>query len=43
MEDGWILARAIEHSRPLSASTGAAIGKALLTFDSIRSPYYLRM
>jgi salicylate hydroxylase len=39
LEDGWILARAIEfaqaHERPLC--------EALEMFDEIRSPYYLRM
>jgi len=39
LEDGWILARAIEYTqareRPLS--------EALEIFDEIRSPYYLRM
>lgn len=39
LEDGWILARAIEyaqaHERPLH--------EALEIFDEIRSPYYLRM
>jgi salicylate hydroxylase len=39
LEDGWILARAIEytraHERPLR--------EALEIFDEIRSPYYLRM
>ena len=39
LEDGWILARAIEltraRERPLS--------EALEIFDEIRSPYYVRM
>ncbi|KAI1611374.1 salicylate hydroxylase [Exophiala viscosa] len=39
LEDGWILARAIEYAR----STSAPLEKALEVFDQIRSPYYLRM
>ena len=39
LEDGWILARAFEHSQ----SGPEPIKKALDIFDSIRSPYYLRM
>ncbi|EHY57823.1 hypothetical protein ABEF92_004299 [Exophiala dermatitidis] len=39
LEDGWILARAIEHAR----STGQPLAAALEIFDAIRSPYYLRM
>ncbi|KAJ5088915.1 hypothetical protein N7456_012531 [Penicillium angulare] len=39
MEDGWILARALEHVR-LSASP---IQHALDIFDQIRNPYYQRM
>lgn len=39
MEDSWILARAIEHSR---LSTGA-LAEALRIFDSIRAPYYQAM
>lgn len=39
LEDGWILARAIEHAR----STGQPLATALEIFDAIRSPYYLRM
>ncbi|KAG4439333.1 hypothetical protein IFR05_005208 [Cadophora sp. M221] len=38
LQDGWILARAIEHTR----STGG-VAAALEIFDAIRSPYYLRM
>ncbi|KAH7330486.1 salicylate hydroxylase [Rhexocercosporidium sp. MPI-PUGE-AT-0058] len=38
LQDSWILARAIEHTR----STGG-LSAALEIFDSIRSPYYLRM
>ncbi|EPE34775.1 FAD/NAD(P)-binding protein [Glarea lozoyensis ATCC 20868] len=39
MEDGWILARAIEYSR----GVGGNLSRALEVFDSIRSPYYARM
>jgi salicylate hydroxylase len=39
LEDAWILTRAIEHTRSLQDN----ISKALEIFDSIRSPYYLRM
>ncbi|KAL2431808.1 hypothetical protein ABEF95_014039 [Exophiala dermatitidis] len=39
LEDGWILARAIEHVR----STGQPLAAALEIFDAVRSPYYLRM
>ncbi|EXJ89123.1 hypothetical protein A1O3_02187 [Capronia epimyces CBS 606.96] len=39
LEDGWILARAIEHAR----SSGQPLAKALEIFDAIRSPYYRRM
>jgi len=39
LEDGWILARAIEYTR----SSPEPIAKALAIFDAIRSPYYLRM
>ena len=39
LEDGWILARAIEYAR----ATSAPLEKALDVFDHIRSPYYLRM
>lgn len=39
LEDGWILARAIEHTRPQPNG----LAEALEIFDQIRSPYYLRM
>lgn len=39
LEDGWILARAIEHTR-FSLNS---LPSALKIFDEIRSPYYLRM
>jgi salicylate hydroxylase len=39
LEDGWILARAIEHTH----SSADPIVKALEIFDQIRSPYYRRM
>ena len=39
MEDGYILARALEHTR----SSGQPISEALEIFNTIRSPYYLRM
>lgn len=39
LEDGWILARAIEHVRSISQP----LSKALDIFDSVRSPYYHRM
>ncbi|CZR53485.1 uncharacterized protein PAC_03364 [Phialocephala subalpina] len=40
LEDGWILARAIEHTRTSRTNN---LGAALDIFDTIRSPYYLRM
>ncbi|CAG7950984.1 unnamed protein product [Penicillium olsonii] len=39
MEDGWILARALE----LTQNAAHPVEKALEIFDEIRSPYYLRM
>lgn len=39
LEDGWILAKAIELTRDTSDS----LSTALEVFDTIRSPYYLRM
>ena len=39
MEDSWVLARAIEHTR----SEVNGLAKALEIFDEIRSPYYFRM
>ena len=39
MEDGWILARAIEYS----VNNHSSIKEALDIFDEIRSPYYQRM
>jgi salicylate hydroxylase len=42
LEDGWILARAIEHTRS-SAKASAGIPAALEVFNSIRSPYYHKM
>lgn len=39
MEDGWILARALEHSQFASHP----VEKALEVFNAIRSPYYARM
>jgi len=39
LEDGWILARAIEHTR----ARERPLSEALEIFDDIRSPYYLRM
>ena len=39
MEDGYILARALEYTR----SSGQPVAAALEIFDAIRSPYYLRM
>ncbi|PSS12635.1 hypothetical protein M430DRAFT_145036 [Amorphotheca resinae ATCC 22711] len=39
LEDGWILARALEHTR----SARKPLSEALKIFDEIRSPYYLRM
>ncbi|KAK0103161.1 hypothetical protein ONS95_014959 [Cadophora gregata] len=38
LQDGWILARAIDHTR-----SKGGLSAALSIFDSIRSPYYLRM
>ena len=39
MEDGWILARALE----LTQNAAHPVEKALEIFEEIRSPYYLRM
>ena len=39
MEDGWILARALEYTQSLSFP----VGDALEIFNTIRSPYYARM
>lgn len=39
LEDGWILAQAIKHTR----SFPRPIEEALAIFDQIRSPYYRRM
>ena len=39
LEDGWILARAIEYTR----NSKGGLKEALEIFDGIRSPYYLRM
>ncbi|KAL4872917.1 hypothetical protein BDV12DRAFT_192850 [Aspergillus spectabilis] len=39
MEDGWILARALEHTR----SSTNTIQEALDIFQQIRSPYYSKM
>jgi salicylate hydroxylase len=39
LEDGWILARAIEHTR----AHERPLNEALEMFDEIRSPYYLKM
>ena len=39
LEDGWILARAIEYTR----ARERPLVEALEIFDEIRSPYYLRM
>jgi len=39
LEDAWILARAIEYTR----GSSRPVAEALPIFDSIRSPYYLRM
>ncbi|TAQ86511.1 hypothetical protein B7494_g5166 [Chlorociboria aeruginascens] len=39
LQDGWILAQAIEHT----ASSAQPLADALAIFDSIRSPYYHRM
>ncbi|CZT11709.1 uncharacterized protein RCO7_08687 [Rhynchosporium graminicola] len=38
LQDGWVLAKAIEHTR-----LDGGLSAALKIFDSIRSPYYLRM
>ncbi|WYZ36211.1 hypothetical protein EsH8_XI_000094 [Colletotrichum jinshuiense] len=44
MEDGWLLARAVEHSRKTGdRPTPELIAEILEIFDSIRSPYYSRM
>jgi hypothetical protein len=50
MEDGWILARSLEYTFPSlrgekgqSISKQDGIKKAFDIFDSIRSPYYVRM
>lgn len=39
MEDGWILARALEHTQFASHP----VEEALEIFNEIRSPYYARM
>jgi salicylate hydroxylase len=39
MEDGWILARAIEHT----INSDTAVKDALEIFQKIRAPYYERM
>lgn len=39
MEDGWILARALEYTQSISLP----VGDALEIFNTIRSPYYARM
>jgi len=39
MQDSWILAQAIDYTR----SSSQPLASALAIFDSIRSPYYLRM
>jgi salicylate hydroxylase len=39
MEDGWILARALEYTQ----SRSLPVGDALEIFNSIRSPYYAKM
>lgn len=39
MEDGWILARALEYTQSVSLP----VGDALEIFNTIRSPYYARM
>ena len=39
LEDGWILARAVEYTR----ARERPLAEALEIFDEIRSPYYLRM
>lgn len=48
LEDGWILARALEYAHRKNDNGNltipkAAIAEALSIFDEIRSPYYLRM
>ncbi|OAP61504.1 hypothetical protein AYL99_03707 [Fonsecaea erecta] len=40
LEDGWILARAIEYTRDIPKG---GLAQALEIFDAVRSPYYLRM
>lgn len=39
MEDGWILARALEHS----ISSAEPVKDALRIFEKIRKPYYAKM
>lgn len=39
MEDGWILARALEFTQSLSLP----VGDALEIFNTIRAPYYAKM
>ncbi|KAK6390665.1 hypothetical protein LTR95_019672, partial [Oleoguttula sp. CCFEE 5521] len=39
LEDGWILARAVEYTRGSTHGLRDALG----IFDEIRSPYYSRM
>ncbi|KAL2845264.1 hypothetical protein BJY01DRAFT_263665 [Aspergillus pseudoustus] len=43
MEDGWILARALEVEYSRTSSTAIAIKNALEIFQRIRGPYYERM
>ncbi|GAD94124.1 monooxygenase, putative [Paecilomyces variotii No. 5] len=43
LEDGWILTRALEYTNATLRSSQNALGEALSIFDTLRSPYYLRM
>ena len=43
MEDSWVLAKAIEHTRARYLEPAKGLEEALKIFDEIRSPYYLRM
>ncbi|KAL1879471.1 hypothetical protein Plec18167_003926 [Paecilomyces lecythidis] len=43
LEDGWILARALEYTNATLRPSQQALGEALAIFDALRSPYYLRI
>ena len=43
LQDGWILAQALQLALSKSSSNSEAITEALDIFDEIRSPYYAKM